>query len=420
MLLNLRDPAFARNPYPFYAMLHAQSPVLRQPMEHGEIVFLARHADVTSALKNPHVGHTDRSDALMLTSMPSSWRPLIALQRNWMLFLNPPRHTHLRSLVSKAFSPRAMDRLKGHVTQTAHRLLDQAMAKGESFDLVSDYACALPLATIAALIGVAQEDQHLLQRWAKDLARTLDMAPDGASMEQGATTAVEFERFLMNLIAERRIRPEEDLITALIAAEDGGATLSSAEMVATCVLLLVAGSETSESLVGNGVYAALLAYENWQGLVDNPLSIPAAVEEMLRYDSPVQMVLRLVLNDTEIAEQKLPRGTVLGLLIGAANRDPAVFDDPDRLNLQRNPNPHLAFSSGIHFCLGSVLARMEAQVALQVLCERMPHLTLANKQPLDFRGTTTVRGLQALPVKWAQANGQGARTESKSAVFSAN
>ncbi len=393
MLLNLRDPAFVNNPYPTYAALHAQYPMLRQSLGHSDAYFLARHADVLAALKSTNVG---QPAGLTPASVPPALQPLVALQENWMVFLNPPRHSQLRGLVAKAFSPRAMDRLKSHVTQTANRLLDVAMSGGESFDLVSSYARPLPLETIAEFIGVPEQGRPSLQRWAKQLAQSLDVTADHEALAQGGQAAAEFERYFLNLIVERRAQPGDDLLSDLLA-EDGA--LSAAEIGATCALLLVAGSETTESLVSNGVHALLKSHENWQSLAKDPASIPLAIEEMLRYDSPLQIVSRLVLNDTEIGGQNLRRGTPLYLLIGAANRDPAVFDAPDHFDLKRSPNPHLAFSSGIHFCLGSFMARMEAQVAFEVLCERIPQLTLASKEPLAYHETTTMRGLKTLPVR---------------------
>lgn len=397
MFLNLRDPAFAHDPYPTYAALHAQSPMLRQSVGHVDAYFLARHADVLATLKNPNVGH---AEGLSPAYAPASLRPLIALQENLILFLNPPRHGHLRGLVVKAFSPQAMDRLKTRVTQCAHRLLDVVMSRGATFDLVNDFAGTLPLETICELIGIPEQGRPLLQRLTKQLAQSIDVSADPAFMAQGAQAAVEFERYFLPLIAERRVHPEEDLVSDLLAAEAAGGTLSNAEIVSTCALLLVAGSETTVSLISNGVYALLKAHEKWHSLVNDPASIPLAIEEMLRYDSPLQIVSRVVLNDTEIGGQNLQRGTPLYLLIGAANRDPLVFDDPDGFHIQRQPNPHLAFSSGIHFCLGSFMARMEAHIALQVLCQRMPSLTLASSMPLAYHDTTTLRGLKTLPVKW--------------------
>lgn len=399
MLFNLQDPALFADPYPAYAELHAKSPVFRQRVGTGEFVFFARHADVTAALKHPHVGHRDAdclTDAAL--KLPAAQRPLWDMQQHWMLYLNPPTHSRLRGLVNKAFSPRIVEALRPVAVAHAHRLLDEAVSRGPVFDLIADYACPLPLAAVAQLIGVPGEDMPLLRDWTAMLVGTMDLLPDVPTLEAGARAAAAFQCYLLGLIDARRKQPEADLITALVAAEEAGQTLSEAEMTSTCILLLAAGHETTQNLIGNGVYALLRDPAQWQSLSNAGSTMRPAVEELLRYDSPIQVSTRVALQDVHIGGMHLPRGSSIGLLSGAANHDPAVFAQPGRLDLQRSPNPHLAFGGGIHFCLGAMLARMEAEVALEVLRARMPGLSLAQPGPLPYRNVLALRGLETLPV----------------------
>jgi pimeloyl-[acyl-carrier protein] synthase len=398
MLFNPFLPEMRTDPYPAYQLLREADPIHLVPLEIGpQVWILSRYRDVAALLRNAHVSSDRRKSDLyeaFLKALPEK------LQREEltpsMLFLDPPDHSRLRSLVNQAFTGRVIEQLRPRIEERVVALLDGVAGAG-GMDVVEELAYPLPVNVICDLLGVASGmDRDLLRRWSLDLILTLDPMVPPEALLRAQRAAAEFREYLGELIAERRSRPGPDLLSGLIAAEDEGGRLSEAELVSTCVLLLVAGHETTSGLIGNGTLALLrnpTELRRWNG---EPGIARSAVEELLRYDSPVQLTGRLLMDDIEVDGRTLPTGSEVVGLLGAANRDPDQFPDPDRLDLGRAENRHIAFGSGIHFCLGAALARVEGQVALGHLVHRFPDMRLAG-EPV-WRDTVTLRGLRSLPV----------------------
>jgi unspecific monooxygenase len=310
-----------------------------------------------------------------------------------MLVVDPPDHTRLRNLVSKAFTPRMVEHLRPRIEAIVADLLDHLSG---SFDLVTDFAYPLPVIVIAEMLGVPARDRARFQDWSETVVRGLDPYVPPATQRLVADARDALGRYLRGVIAERRREPAADLITGLIAAEEHGDFLSEAELIAMCNLLLVAGHETTVNLIGNGTLALLRHPDQLDRLRREPELARNAVEELLRFTSPVQWTSRVPLVEVTMDDRRLlPRQAVVGIL-AAANRDPAVFPDPDRLDVGREPGPILSFGRGIHFCLGAPLARLEAQIALPALLARFPEIRLAGEP--EPRPTWNLRGLARLPV----------------------
>ena len=393
------SPAFRADPYPIYHFLRQNAPVFQMPG--WGMWFLTRYDDAVMILRDPRFGHQETG-----YTVPESQRALWEMQSRWMLARNPPDHTRLRGLVHKAFTPRVIEALRGQVEKTANELIDAVEGK-RSMDLIADFAFPLPVTVISQMLGVPAADQELFKAWSRDLAGTLDIDDRAETYERGSKTTEEVSAYLKTLIDARRRDPKDDLMTALIAAEEQGDRLNEQEMIANLILLLVAGHETTQNLIGNGTLALLrhpdqleMLKNAVQGANGGAATMPlmkTAVEEMLRYDSPVQLTSRIAFEDIQIDGQVIPRGSTAATMLGAANRDPARFADPDRLDITRAENPHMAFGNGIHYCLGAPLARMEGGIAFATLLRRLPSLTLATDAP-EYRETYVLRGLKALPV----------------------
>lgn len=316
-----------------------------------------------------------------------------------MLFADPPDHTRLRSLVSKAFTPRVIETLRPRVEALVDRMLDGVTRRG-AMDVIADLAYPLPVTVISDMLGVPREDNERIHHWSLDVARSLDaiaMPVEADVMARGREASRGLHDYFRQLCAVRRKEPRDDLLSGLIAAEEAGDRLSEKELLSTCLLLYVAGHETTVNLIGNGLLALLRHREEWDRLVADPGLIPAAVEELLRFDGPVHRTGRQPRVDVEIGGTAIPAGSLVIGILPAANRDPAQFPDPDRLDVGRRPERHLAFGWGIHICLGAPLARLETQVALQRLVTRWPGLRLAS-EAVEWRAGATLRGLRALPV----------------------
>ncbi len=387
-MFNPLDPRFQADPYPFYHRYRAEDSIhWAGPPDHdgAGIWFLFRYTDVMAALRNPNLVR-DR------TIQPHD--PLGAALANWMLFRNPPDHTRLRSLVNKAFTRRMAERLQPAIQNTADFLLDKVQADGE-MDLMLHYASPLPLITIAELLGIPSTDREQLRNWTMDLTRGIDIGPTPDVLERATQSTLELIDYLRTIVAQRRRARKDDLISALIAAEEDGDKLSEDEMLSMCVLLLGAGHETTINLIGNGTLALLDYPDQWTRLRDDAACTEGAVEELLRYDCPVQMTFRQAVESFELGGHVVRKSEVVAILLGAANRDPEQFPDPDRLDLTRAAAMHGAFGMGIHFCLGSHLARLEAHIAFRTLARRMPGMTLLPR-PVERRDGTTFRGLKSL------------------------
>jgi len=318
-----------------------------------------------------------------------------------MLDRDPPDHTRLRSLVSKAFTPRVVEELRPHIQEIVDGLLARVEDES-SMDLMEQFAYPLPVIVICEMLGVPVKDHERFKGWGLDIARGLDailLPVDSEVAQRSMVSRRALAEYFRGLIAERRASPRGDLLSALIAAEEAGDKLSEEELLATCILLLVAGHETTVNLIGNGTLALLRHPAELRRLREHPEIIGSAVEELLRYDGPVQRTARIPSADVTIAGRKISKGELVLPFIGAADRDPAQFADPDRLDLTRADNRHVAFGWGIHFCLGAPLARVEGQIAISALVRRLPKLALATDKP-EYRQSLTLRGLKALPVSF--------------------
>jgi hypothetical protein len=388
-------PEFIADPYPFYRQLREHDPIHRSAF--GFWV-LTRYEDVVALLRDPRFGR-DRYQALLQARFGDGGAA--GGLTGSMLFRDPPDHTRLRALVSKAFTPRVVDAMRPHIQQIVDDLID-AVRDAKAIDVITDLAYPLPVTVICEMLGVPVGERREFRQWSLDIGRSLDAIAtpsDPVVIERGNAARRALTDYFRTLVAERRARPRADLLSALIAAEEAGDRLSEDELLATCVLLFVAGHETTVNLIGNGLLVLLRHPDALRSLRDDPSLIGGAVEELLRYDGPVQRTGRIANMDAEIDGRKIAEGTLVLGLIGAANRDPAQFPEPDRLDFRRADNRHLAFGWGIHFCLGAPLARVEGQIALLTLARRLPGLALRVAAP-EWRESATLRGLRSLPVTW--------------------
>jgi len=385
-------PEFHSNPYPFYRALREEDPVHLSPL--GFWV-CTRYDDAVMILRDPRFGREGMAKLmearLGLTQDTSRARD--------MLFQDPPDHTRLRALVSRAFTPRVVEVMRPHIQEIVDGLLDRVDG-ARTMDVIEDLAYPLPVTVICEMLGVPAADQDIFKTWSTDIARSLDAAilpADSDAIPRGRDARLGLADYFRSLIATRRKDPKPDLLSALIAAEEEGNKLSEGELVSTCMLLLIAGHETTVNLIGNGLLALLQHPDQLRALRDDPELIQTGVEELLRFDGPVQRTGRMTTAEVEIGDKRIPRGSVVVSVIGAANRDPKQFADPDRLDVSRKDNRHIAFGFGIHFCLGAPLARLEGQIALGTLLRRMPKLALVSDVP-EWRESSTLRGLKSLPV----------------------
>ena len=391
---NPMDPEFLADPYPTYHRLRAEDPVHHSPL--GFWV-LTRYEDVSSVLRDPRFIKEPLA-ALVAARFGAEVPRGVGLS---MLDRDPPDHTRLRGLVSKAFTPRVVEGLRPRIQQIVDGLIARAQAVG-SMDVIEEFAYPIPVNVICEMMGVPVQDHERFKGWSLDIARGLDsvwLPPDSEVPRRSAAARHAMSGYFRELIAARRASPRGDLLSALIAAEEAGDKLSEEELVATCILILIAGHETTVNLIGNGVLALLRHPDELDRLRRTPALITSAVEELLRYDGPVQRTARVASDDATIGGRTIRKGDMVMPFIGAADRDPAQFPDPDRLDLSRGDNRHLAFGWGIHFCLGAPLARVEGQIAIDALVRRLPRLALVGDTP-EYRQSLTLRGLKTLPVKF--------------------
>jgi cytochrome P450 len=393
VLFNPLLPEFHADPYPFYRRLREQDPVHQSPL--GFWV-LTRYDDCVTALRDPRFGR--EAFAQLLADVYGDGTGVGALPRS-MLFRDPPDHTRLRALVSKAFTPRVIDQMREHIQEIVDRLLDRVQPAG-AMDVIADLAYPLPVTVICEMLGVPLSDHESIRGWSADIARSLDaigLPSDAEIVDRGRIARHAIGDYFRRLVPKRRADPRNDLLTGLIAAEEQGDKLSEGEVIAMCVLLFIAGHETTVNLIGNGLFALLQHPEQLARLQRDPALVTGAVEELLRYDSPVQRTARITSVEVELGGRTLPAGAMVVTAIGAANRDPAQFADPDRLDIGRRDVRHISFGYGIHFCLGAPLARVEGQIALGTLLRRAPRLALAETDP-EWRESSVLRGLKRLRV----------------------
>jgi len=386
-------PEFRRDPYPFYERMRDAEPVHWNP---PGIWVLTRHEDAVAMLRHPRMSSDFRNSELYLVFREMQGIDPATERQPSMLFRDPPDHTRLRGLVTKAFTAKRVEDLRPRMERIVDDLLDAALARGE-MDVVADLAYPLPVKVICEMLGVPEEDHHRFHAWSADLVVTLDPMVPPDVMARAMVAGEAFDVYFADLIAKRRRDPKDDLLSALIAAEEEGGRLSEEELLTQLVLLLVAGHETTVNLISNGMLALLRHPDELGRLRADPGLIKTGVEELLRYYPPVQLTGRIPLEDTEIGGVNVRRGQQVVALVGAANRDPAQFDHPDRLDLSREPNRHIAFGGGIHRCLGAALARAEGQVAIGALVRRTASIDALTDEPV-WKETITLRGLATLPV----------------------
>ena len=347
---------------------------------------LARYEDVSLALRDPRFGRKGFRQLLNPKNSPSDDSGISAS----MLFQDPPDHSRLRGLVSKAFTSRTIDNLRSRIQQIVDDLLDRAQDSRE-MDIIADLAFPLPVSVISDMLGIPALDRILFYKWSRDIACGTD------AQQRSVDAHVAIASYFKELIAERRKQPQSDLLSSLILAEQQGDALTEAELIDICGLLFVAGHETTANLIGNGMLTLFQHPQQLQELREQPSLLPAAVEELLRYDSPIQRAGRVVNTSVQFGKETIPAGAVVSAVIGSANRDPAQFIDPDRLEIKRRDNCHLAFGAGPRFCLGAMLARAEAQIAIGTLLRRTPKLALVGDTP-EWRRSVETRGLKKLRV----------------------
>jgi cytochrome P450 len=392
------DPAFQTDPYPFYRQLRDADPVHWVDLPRIEIPgfdlpgiwVVTRYADVTAVLRDERFSvRRPMMEALAAsTSLDGMTRSL--------LFVDPPDHTRLRTLVTKAFTPRVVDGLRPRIRAIVDELLRPAERHGR-LELMRDLAAPLPVIVIAELLGIPISDRERFKQWSDDLVVLADGTRAMAGLVEAERAAGELTEYLRGVIAARRVFPRDDLISALVGAHDQGRSLSEEELLATCILLLVAGNETTTNLIGNAVLALCRHPDELARLRAEPSLVRGAVEECVRYDSPVQLTSRVATCDVELGGKHIRQGEEVDLILGAANRDPAQFADPDRLDVARPDCRPVSFGHGIHFCLGAALARVEGQIALETLAARFPRLRLDDEPP-RWREGFVLRGPASLPL----------------------
>jgi pimeloyl-[acyl-carrier protein] synthase len=385
------SPRIYRNPYPTYAKLRLRDPVHWNFLSRSWII--SRHRDIDAILRD-HARFSNDSryrqgvnQAQAVSLNPSG--PSI-------LFLDPPDHTRLRALVQQAFTPRALAALAPRIRQIAAHLLDH-IPDPTAFEAMEALARPLPMLVMAELLGVPTRDLARFQTWSRQRARVIEPLMTAREQQLATQAAYELDAYFLHLIEQRRVEPQDDLLTALVAAEAAGDQLSHDELLVMLRLLLVAGNETTTNLIGNGLLALLRHPDQLQVLRSDRRLIAGAVEELLRYDSPVQVVARTALQDVELGGRAIRKGQGIVLLLGSANRDPEVFAQPDQLDINRHGASLLAFGRGIHHCLGAPLARLEARIAFETLLERFTQIRLLTVNP-PFRDNVVLRGLEALPI----------------------
>jgi cytochrome P450 len=396
LLLPLRSAGSLENPYPIYQLLRTLRPVMQVPVPGFDgpgVWLLTRYRDVHFVLKDPRFS-ADRMRAPLVRENIDRLPPFIrqsAQGLRSLLIMDPPDHTRVRKLVNRAFTPKRIGELRVRIEDIVNERLDAIAASGQT-DLIHDFAEPLPAIVIAELLGVPAEDHRQFREWSSQLIAAIAAPSAEARQRASAAAGMKLLDYLAATIAARRRQPRDDLISAMIHAQEETDALSDEELLATCNLLLLAGHETTTNLIGNGILALLREPDQLERLRGEPGLLPTAIEELLRFDGPVQATVRVATEDVEIDGHIVPQGALVLVSLGAANHDPDVFDTPDRIDIARDPNPHLSFGFGTHFCMGAPLARLEAKVAFGALLVRFPKLTLLDDAP-EYRPNPILRGL---------------------------
>ena len=392
-MIDFNNPTFVADPYEqLKALREFDKPVWHEGMQ---IFLAARHSDANDVFRNKSLGRifTDKSPAF-------EWETFNWLHSDSILDSEPPKHTRLRSLVAKAFNRNKIEGMRPAVERITQQLLDainEKVKSGETFDLIADYAEPLPVKIIADLLGFPESEEHLLRPWSQSIVKMYEVNPSEQYQSEAKKAAAEFAEYVRSLAEHRKINPGQDLITDLAMVEENGEKLNSHELVATCVLLLNAGHEASVNAFGNGMVAALERPDQADLLRKNSRAITeTALEEFMRFDAPLHLFERTATVDTEVGGVKIETGQKIAALIGSANRDSTVFERADEMDLTRDPNPHIGFGAGIHFCLGAPLARLEMSVSLPALWEKYPNMQLAGA-PVR-RPTFVLRGYESVSI----------------------
>jgi len=381
-----------RNPFPLYVQMRSHSPVLHVPKLDLWMIF--DYEGVKRAL-NDHEAFSSSMFTAKRANPP------------WFIFFDAPQHTKLRALVMRAFTPRMVANLEPRIRDLSRELLDQQIEHGE-MDLASDFSIPLPMMVIAEMLGVPAADRPHFRRWSDVMLNLSFTVPGGEGASQASqdyfAVKDEMGAYLGGLLAERRAAPRDDLLTRLVDAEVDGQRLTDDEILGFFQLLLIAGSETTTNLLNNAILCLIENPDQLRRLRATPDLLPSAIEEVLRYRSPVQWMFRATKREIELRGQKIPAGKLVLPFIGSANRDPQQFPDPSSFDIARDPNPHIAFGHGIHFCLGAPLSRLEARVALPDLLERLRGLELASHEPWEPRKALHVHGPSRLPIRFEPGN----------------
>jgi len=389
-----------QNPYPTYARMHEEGPLHYVDVGGKWAVWsIFSHAECSSIAKDPRLS-AKRAQQMLLPlpfSRQSEFSELARMLGLWLIFMDPPEHTRLRKLLNKGFSPSAIEGLRPQVEAIVDRMLTP-LRHGSEVELMREFANPMPVRIISEMLGIPQELHETFVNWSRAIAvfrgnpnRTVEQA------RAAQDALIELTDYFRKTVAERRRNKGNDLISLLIDIEEEGEVLTEEELHAQCIALLFAGHETTRNLIGNGIYTLLRHPQETAELRQKPEGIRAAVEEILRYESPVQFTARVLKEDIEVCSQRIPKGWSILCMLGAANRDPKQFKEPDQLNLNRSNNQHLAFSAGPHFCIGSQLARLEGQIAILNLVQRFPEMKLTGPRP-EWAATFGFRGLKGLPI----------------------
>ncbi|MCM3782701.1 cytochrome P450 [Neobacillus mesonae] len=393
------NPELHSNPYPFYQRMLSEHPVVY--LEERWMWIVSKYEYVQSILKSPNM---IRERQRLMTEQelselpPPRYQNIQELVKDWMLFRDPPEHTRLRSHVAYAFTPKTLESSKPKIYSIAEALADQ-MEQEPGSNFMQTFAFPLPVVVIADMLGVPEEDREFFKKWSNTLAKLLDVSLMGDDFfEEADRCSAEIRDYFGQFVKERRKSPQDDIISQLIHAQNEEQKLSDEELINNCILLLVAGHETTVNLIGNGTKTLLEHPESYEMLASNPELTSSAVEEILRYESPVQFTNRVASIDVEMGGKLIPTQAEILVNLGAANRDAEYFRDPDIFDITRSKNRHLSFASGPHFCLGAPLARMEASIAFEVLTRRFPQMELGNAAPV-WRDNVLLRGLDSLYVR---------------------
>jgi pimeloyl-[acyl-carrier protein] synthase len=394
-LYQLLDPDVLANPYPLYRRLRSEDPVHWDPFLHAWIV--TRYCDVVHVLHHFSANRTPTPEQLSELNL-SALNPIAKVMVRQMLFLDPPDHTRLRALASAAFTPRRVEQLRSHIQDVMNTLLDTVVDKG-CMDVIEDFASPAPAIVTAEMLGVPARDHVQLKTWSQDFAEMLGNFQHNPDRFSRVLSSVEnLCTYFQTEMHEQRTSPRDGLIRAMMEAEVDGTSLTEEEIVANLIVTMVGGQETTTNLIGNGLLTLLRNPEEMERLRNDSSLIPSAVEELLRYESPSQHTARLAPADVQLGNRQIRKRQAVIAVMGAGNRDPERFEEPDRLDLARKDNRHLAFGWAAHFCFGAALARLEGQIAFETLLRRLPDLKLDTKAPLQWRHNLGLRGLTALPV----------------------